>query len=81
MCRRGSALLAVPRSDPAWLALLDAFVKKAQDEKLGWCYWAGGEWWGEGYPLSIQPRKPKDAPGGPPEHRPQMEVLRKYLSP
>jgi len=70
-----------PRGDPGRLAALDVFAKKAQDENLGWCYWAGGEWCGEGYLLSIQPRKPQDPSGGPFEHRPQMEVLRKYLSP
>jgi endoglucanase len=73
----------VPRKAPGWLTVLGAYLQKAQDEHLGWCYWAAGEWWGEGYPLSVQPRKSKDtaAAGGPQEHRPQMEVLRKYLTP
>lgn len=70
----------VPRNDPGWLAALDAYVAKAREENLGWCYWAAGEWWGEGYPLSIQPPKAKGVPVEQWQDRPQMGVLKKYLA-
>ncbi len=46
----------VPLNDPNWRQLLKTCVDMLRQVKLGGCYWAAGEWWGNDYPLSIQPR-------------------------
>ncbi|MBC7768297.1 MAG: glycoside hydrolase family 5 protein [Phycisphaerales bacterium] len=45
-----------------------------RDVWIGWTYWAGGPWWDEDYPLSIEPLSMRR-----PEHRPQMQILRRYF--
>ena len=54
-------------------ALLD-YVRANEDVWIGWTYWAGGPWWGEGYNLSVEP-----ANLAAPEDRPQMSVLVEHL--
>ncbi|WP_395647903.1 glycoside hydrolase family 5 protein [Terricaulis sp.] len=53
------------------MATLLDYVAANRDAWLGWTYWAGGPWWDEDYPLSIEPVNGRD--------RPQMAVLRRYF--
>lgn len=58
----------------AELASLLQHVEDNRDVWLGWTYWAGGPWWPDDYPLSIQPASMSN-----PRDRPQMAVLRRYF--
>lgn len=56
------------------LAALLEHIARNRDVWLGWTCWAGGPWWGDNYPLSIEP-----ASLDTPRDRPQMAVLRRYF--
>ena len=56
------------------LAALLEHIAENRDVWLGWTGWAGGPWWGENYPLSLEP-----ASLDTPRDRPQMSVLRRYF--
>ena len=56
------------------LGALLQHVDDNRDVWLGWTYWAGGPWWPEDYPLSVQPASLTN-----PRDRPQMAVLRRYF--
>jgi endoglucanase len=45
-----------PADDPRWLAVLADLLKALDQTSMEGCCWAAGEWWGENYRLSIQPR-------------------------
>ena len=56
------------------LASLDALLghlRQNDDVWTGWAYWAGGGWWGNRYPMTLQPDK-----GRP---RPQAAVVGRYV--
>jgi len=61
----------VPDNDPRWLLAIDKFIDMADQNCLGWFYWAGGMWWTSTYPLSIEPINGVD--------RPQMLRIRPRL--
>ena len=61
---------AVPNTDPAWLVVLDNFLKELDKQGLSSTYWGGGPWWGD-YPLA--PR------AGDGSDRAQMTVLERYF--
>ncbi len=63
----------VPRDDPRWIEVLDRFVAKLKAEGIGGTYWGGGTWFGENH-LSLDAAKDGS-------DRPQMAVMRKYLTP
>ncbi len=51
--------------DPACLAAMTrivATVNAAKSEWIGWTYWAGGPWWPDDYPFTIQPTDAGDRP-------------------
>lgn len=54
-------------------AMLD-YIAANRDVWIGWTYWAGGPWWGDDYPLSVQPASTRA-----PQHRPQMQILQRYF--
>jgi endoglucanase len=59
----------------ACLDLLDRVMRLLSDNEevwIGWTYWAAGQWWPADYYTNIQPVSG--------EERPQLSVLRKYLS-
>jgi endoglucanase len=58
----------------AELSALLSHIADNRDVWLGWTYWAGGPWWPEDYPLSIQPASLSE-----PHDRPQMAVLQRYF--
>jgi endoglucanase len=45
-----------------------------RDVWIGWTCWAGGPWWPDDYPLTLEPASLRA-----PEDRPQLEVLRRYF--
>jgi endoglucanase len=57
------------------LGALLSFVDAHTDVWLGWTYWAGGPWWGDSYPLTIEPHDLDQ-----PQDRPQMRVLRHHFA-
>lgn len=61
----------VPGNDPRWLLALDKFLDMADQNCLGWFYWAGGMWWSDAYLLSLEPINGID--------RPQMQQIRQRL--
>ncbi|MDP1664540.1 MAG: glycoside hydrolase family 5 protein [Methylobacter sp.] len=61
----------VPGNDPRWLLALDKFLDVADQNCLGWFYWAGGMWWSDAYVLSLEPINGVD--------RPQMQQIRQRL--
>ena len=61
---------AVPNTDPAWLVVLDNFLKELDKQGLSSAYWGGGPWWGD-YPLSPRASDGSD--------RAQMAVLERYF--
>lgn len=61
---------AVPNTDPAWLPVLDNFLKELDKQGLSGTYWGGGAWWGD-YPLS-----PRAADGS---DNAQMAILQRYF--
>ncbi|MGZ4953781.1 MAG: glycoside hydrolase family 5 protein [Methylobacter sp.] len=61
----------VPGNDPRWLLALDKFLDMTDQNCLGWFYWAGGMWWSDAYPLSLEPIGGVD--------RPQMQRIRPRL--
>ena len=61
------------RDAAAWNALAAAWYRRAGDAGLEVTYWATGEWWGDGYPLSSHVAA---RPGGPLDRsRPQAAVI------
>jgi endoglucanase len=56
------------------LAALLEHIRRNRDVWVGWTCWAGGPWWGDNYPLSLEP-----ASLDTPRDRPQMAVLRRYF--
>ena len=56
--------------DPRWLPAIDKFMDLADQNCLGWFYWAGGMW-GNSYPLSLEPVNGAD--------RPQLQRIRARL--
>lgn len=50
-----------PSNDPRWLPAIDKFMELADQNCLGWFYWAGGMW-GSSYPLSLEPVNGVDRP-------------------
>jgi len=57
----------------AMTALLE-HIAANRDVWIGWTYWAGGPWWDDDYPLSIEPTSLEQ-----PRDRDQMAVLRRYF--
>jgi endoglucanase len=47
------------------------FMDANRDVWIGWAYWAGGPWWGDDYPMTIEPRAGVD--------RPQMRILQRHF--
>ena len=65
----------VPKDDPRWLAVLDAFLNAVRDNGdvlTGSAYWTGGDWL-DRYDLSVQPAR-----DGKWADRPQLKVLLKH---
>jgi endoglucanase len=61
-------------SCPGELEHLLITMANNRDVWIGWTYWAGGPWWDDDYPLSIEPASLRN-----PEHRPQMRILQRYF--
>lgn len=53
--------LGIPSKEKGWHLLLEQALKLLNKSKMGCCYWAAGEWWGN-YPLSIQPSQQFQVP-------------------
>lgn len=56
------------------LSALLEYISRNRDVWLGWTCWAGGPWWDDDYPLSLEPASLRN-----PQDRPQMAVLRRYF--
>jgi endoglucanase len=52
---------AVPAGDTRWLPLLRDLLARMDAAKVPTAWWAAGEHWGD-YPLSLQPRRSREAP-------------------
>ena len=61
--------VAVPKSDPRWLTVLDNFLGAAESYGIDVAYWGGGSAWGN-YPLAPRARTG--------EANPQLAVLERY---
>lgn len=68
-------------SSDVCMAALDNMMRFMDDNAdvwLGWTYWAGGGWWGDGYAFNIHPKKNVAKSE---QDRPQIQVLDKYWGP
>jgi endoglucanase len=61
----------IPGNDARWLAALNNLLKYMKKNRINGTYWAAGPIWKD-YPLSVEPENGKD--------RPQMKILKKYLT-
>lgn len=59
--------------DAELTGLLD-HVAANRDVWIGWACWAGGPWWPDDYPLTLEPASLQS-----PADRPQMTILRRYF--